>query len=82
MSFRSPLEEHEAPWRQVVKSEIYAGPRNGLRIRLWFDCGHTMTRPVTPRERRTLETQQCVGRCYPCWWKKSRPHPTPGHYHR
>lgn len=58
------------PWRAVVRAELYAGPRNGLRVRLLFDCGHTMDRVARPDEKAdpSAAVTQCTGACYPCWW--------------
>jgi len=60
------------PWRHVVKAELYAGPRNGLRVHITFDCGHTTDRCARPEEKAdpTAPIAQCTGACYPCWWAK------------
>jgi hypothetical protein len=58
------------PWRAVARAEFYAGPRNGLRVHITFDCGHTMDRCASAKEKAdpTKPITQCTGVCYPCWW--------------
>lgn len=69
------------PWRGVVRAELYAGPRNGLRFKLTLDCGHAMTRQLRPNEQQTKTTKQCAARCYPCYWREHRPPPHRTIYH-
>lgn len=59
------------PWRRVINADLYAGPRNGLRVMIIFECGHTMDRALQPKEKVDpgASITQCTGRCYPCWWR-------------
>lgn len=59
------------PWRRVISVDLYAGPRNGLRVMITFECGHTMDRMLQPKEKADpgASITQCAGRCYSCWWR-------------
>jgi len=66
-----------APWQQVLRAEPYAGPRNGLRLRMELACGHAVTRCLSPVEWRTLGEsatvkKPCVVRCWVCYLKEHR----------
>jgi len=61
------------PWRKVVKISAYAGPRNGLRLRLDLECGHGATRVLSAAEKVALAahpelpvSSQCIARCWVC----------------